>query len=214
VERLAVLQGLASTYLAKEMAQRAIGVSKEMYELALATFGTENSRIMPYGNTHGLVLTAAGRYREAIAIFDPLLKMPGLNAAFRQILALNRLETGSLLSVIDSDTQALAEQIWAQRDQLGRGNLTTVLLAQMRLLHLSNNSALAAQRLLAVPESEWSEALRARMELSIWDQLLHPETPITPERVKWRAQLEADPTTNQNLLNAIRFGFGRTKSTP
>ena len=172
VERLAVLQGLASNYLARGRGEQASPVSAQMYDLAMATFGAENLRLMPYGNTHGLVLSANGRFEQAIKVFDGLLKMPGLNANFQLLLELNRVETGSLMPVIDADTIAIAERLWRAHARMSTSNQATLLLVKLRIYHANGDRASAQALLRNLPASRWPTSGKAAEQLRLWHLLL------------------------------------------
>jgi len=205
MERLAVLHGLVTSYLATQRTEDALAQSTEMIKLSDLVLGAENSRAFPYRNSRALALAAAGRYVEAIAILDAVLASEGSAKGDRLFYMVNRAEFGSALAVPDTITLALTQELWKQRYELGEGGRARLLLAVLRICFSQQDLGLAAEQFRALDALGVDTTGHVQSLLELWREWLFASSKRRKDmRSQWLRQWSAMHLVDPHLQTALQ----------
>jgi serine/threonine protein kinase len=172
VEHLSILQSLALAYLANKEDAKGLAVSAELIQSAGVNLGQENLRVLPYWNTRALALVRNHHDKEALAIYDELLRWRSLSENVKFTITMNRLLAGTNQNVMDSYSKKLAHKLWLSRSSLTATSMAYAKIALLRVLS---------------SEGKFNEA---KVLASTADSLEQLEEPTITELRAWRSVLE------------------------
>ncbi len=175
MEHLSVLQSLALAYLANKEDAKGLLVTADLIKSAGTNLGEENLRALPFWNTRALALVRSHQDKEAIAVYDELLRWRSLSENVRFTITMNRLLAGTNQIAIDSLSRKLAHDVWRGRESL---TPTSVAYAKIALLRVLSS------------ERKLNEARALAASPDLFEQL---EEPTITELRAWRGALSDPP---------------------